>query len=537
MMIAILAMLMGPGILNAEYAFHSVDTFPGPNSRILFGDTDHDGFVELFIFRRTGDYMGQIDVFERNAEDQYTLTRIIDSSSIPIVIGDGDADGLSDICARTLINEDPHLWSRPEFLESSTLNSFPENFVGLFDTFLAESNNMMYPGFSGQYIDADCDGRQEAIIPIIRCNSNTAIWHTGLAVLEHTADNTLMLKNLLLPLGERGSDIYDFAIGDTDLDGFMEVAFCTFDGYPFIYNAFEDNRFDLAWAGDDHSAIWSTEIGDYNNNGVPEIIFAGKWGFEPIVKFYVYEWNGQTYEQIQYFENHIVGGDLYDSTCTGDVDGDGIPELINLTTAIDVFKCDEFGQMQRIVRITDPEITSIDVYVYSVDLNGNGFSEIIYTGSGQGDPPHHVVKIIEIDPASAPGPAVPTPTQTPVPTPVVPNHIEYQARSVGNIFSYGLPFRLFTESVNPFEPREALVLIALECEGMLWFYPSWCDWPDIDYLQTTIPSGIDYQILLEFEWPQMTGWGDATLWSLVWDATTYDMISIYNWPFTFGEGY
>ena len=526
-------MLMGPGILNAEYTFHSVDTFPGPNSRILFGDTDHDGFMELFIFHETGDYMGHIEVFERNAEDQYTLNRIIDSSSIPIVIGDGDADGLSDLCVRTLNVE----WSRYDFLESESLDSFPENIASTYDSFLSDQKRTMYWGFHGLYSDLDQDGRQEAIIPFYRSNLNYAISHTGLAVLEYTADNTLMLKNLLLPLGQRGSHIYDFAIGDTDLDGFMEVAFCTFEGYPFIYNAFEDNRFDLAWAGDDHSAIWSTEIGDYNNNGIPEIVFAGQWGDYPIVKFYVYEWNGQTYEQIQYLENQVPQVRWSDSMCTGDIDGDGIPELINLTTAVDVFKCNEFGQMQRIVRITDPEITSIDVYVYSVDLNGNGFSEIIYTGSGQGDPRHHVIKIIEIDPASAPGPAVPTPNPTPVPTPVVPNHIEYQARSVGTTFSYGLPFRLFTESVNTFGPREALVLIALECEGMLFFYPSWCAWPDIDYLRTTIPSGIDYQILLEFEWPQMTGWGDATLWSLVWDATTYEMISVYNWPFTFVEGY
>ncbi|MBN1879650.1 hypothetical protein JW823_06035, partial [bacterium] len=222
-LLMILPILVALDLLNAEYTFHSVDTFPGWNHRILFGDTDYDGFMELFVYRETGDHVGHIEVFERNMDDRYNLTKIIDSSSIPIVIGDGDADGLSDLCVKMISLEAVDAY----FLESDSESSLPDTNVSPIDAFLADSNNPMYISRHGVYVDADHDGRQEAIIPFHRYNSNAMIGHTGPAVLEYTADNTLMLKNLLLPLGQRGNEIYDFAIGDTDQDGSMEVAFCT----------------------------------------------------------------------------------------------------------------------------------------------------------------------------------------------------------------------------------------------------------------------------------------------------------------------
>jgi len=164
-------------------------------------------------------------------------------------------------------------------------------------------------------------------------------------------------------------------IADPDDDNKNELIVGTGDsdagGYVYVGEVHEGEfkqEWKSPWIG---SIRWSTElaVGDSDNDGKKEIAVGVSWYGRYLV---VYEWTGSTYTQV--FRDNI-GSDV-NSVAYGDVDGDGIEELLAGTTCWSDYSARIYDNFSLVYRKSRGS-----TYVSAGDVDEDGIEEMI-VGSG-----------------------------------------------------------------------------------------------------------------------------------------------------------
>jgi len=342
-------------------------------------DTDQDGRQNL-VFGAYADQHSIIQFWEHIGFDRYILEDTAEFSQL-YDIGFLDGDSLVD-----MVGNHNGLWPYPLYVyESPTQYSNPTDIVW---------QDSGFENICGGYItDLDQDGRKEILF---RYSLNNGSPRT--CVYENTGENEYdkVWEDTMYRSG-------CFVDGDFDLDGRIE--FWTgraenYGGHVLAWECVGDNSYQLIFndtlpRNNNHDIFASN---DMDGNNKPEFLFtcynpsAGKaW-------LYTYESIGD--DLYGYFlVDSIAGiwGAMFEQrSCCGDVDADGIEEIVWSTfNQWHIYKAIGVHQYQKIYSSTWylHDIKIVNVY----DLNENGYPEVIETWYRSGNPPTHSLIICEIE--------------------------------------------------------------------------------------------------------------------------------------------
>ena len=280
-------------------------------------DFDRDGLLEIVGLPLAGELVSGIEIYEGA-----TLVHTGNIVFKPWAVDDTDGDGLMEILGST--EEGTFL------IESLTRNGYPERVIW-------ESSRIS----SGQIADLDQDGRKEIIGPD---NNNDQI-----LIFENRGNDTyeeiITLKN-----ETEGSNVFgeQFAIGDFDGDGRMELMVGDSEGELFIYESVGDDRLVETWrnqinASDAHELA----AGDLTGDGIPEFIVGSVVSeddlpsIRPRREYRVYTMAGENRYIVSWIQEIVPFRLRGNSIAVGDVDGDAQNELVIVANPnIYVFKWD-----------------------------------------------------------------------------------------------------------------------------------------------------------------------------------------------------
>jgi len=173
-------------------------------------------------------------------------------------------------------------------------------------------------------------------------------------------------------------------IGDFDGDGKTEIAFGDMYGRVFVVENTGDNQFELVWETDliSGNAYDNFSAPDADQDGKPEFIIHAYSYAYPCCKqsVWIFEATGDNTYEVVYLDTIRTPwtddqGPISDA---GDVDGDGVPELvISGTTACYILKATGDNTYERIWYYEPPgqHLIQLDVEIY--DLDNNGLNDII----------------------------------------------------------------------------------------------------------------------------------------------------------------
>ena len=354
-------------------------------SYVLCCDSDHDGLNEI-IFGTA--LPTRWEVLEYRPINNYEVVfadtgaypyppGITTGNFRPYDVGDIDRDSLTDLVGP---NEDKP--TNPDTIyyvsttqESPNYSFYPE----ILSWWFRHSSNFIGEGGAAYYFppDLDNDGRRE----IVKGSSNPQY---GLMIFENISNN-----NNVLAFTDNTRDGFNFAFGDFDLDGYQEFITATLStlGLIYIRENTGNNQYQVVWVDTVHlpngSDVFSGN--DLDGDGNPEF-FVAFYSY-PSATNYLYMWEAtgnNTYQRT--LIDQVIGGDWSSkwSKC-GDVDGDGIEELVwSIGGKVMVYKATGNNQFQRIWEWYNnhggqrPQAL-VNVY----DMNNNGYKEIIVGGSGK----------------------------------------------------------------------------------------------------------------------------------------------------------
>ena len=133
------------------------------------------------------------------------------------------------------------------------------------------------------------------------------------------------------------SDVIDLAIGDTDNNNFIEIAAASADGHVYVFEQKHlydpitntESMFDLVWVSPFVGPVWGVTIDDVDKDFIPDLIF-GSW--DGNVYWYEYiDHSGYPFSKEHWIEYREVFrynvGERVTSLESGDIDGDGLPEV------------------------------------------------------------------------------------------------------------------------------------------------------------------------------------------------------------------
>ncbi len=338
----------------------SVDTFPltllanlefSYAGAMDFGDTDHDGAVELLLW---GGSLNSWRIWEYQGHNAYAIEDSGASDLIPYATGDLDQDGRSEIIGQTS--------GYVQVFESVNASSHPSQLVWS-SPYLSNVGGYTTIG------DTDRDGRME-IIQSINGNGSTS----GLAIFENTADNTFapVFNGTLVGPSATGEKL----IADLDGDGKLEIALCGSPGWLHVFESPADNAWVLtfrAWTGL-YNAYTIAGGQDTDGNGKPEIFVTGTLFANSTAHYctIIYESTG---------DNTFAA---VDTLITDEGVGSGSSAVCN----VDVAGADEFLMAAtypgtRVFRASVPGHWTLVSTIYALgavstfDLNQNGVPELI----------------------------------------------------------------------------------------------------------------------------------------------------------------
>ncbi len=202
----------------------------------------------------------------------------------------------------------------------------------------------------------------------------------------------------------RGNDSFEFvwadsarggyycATGDFDLDGRGD--FATLFGHMKVYECTGDNEYRLVFAeGAQPNAlgeVWSGR--DANRNGKPEVFtvsyrYLGLGGW----RLYLYCWEADADNHYRATlvdsVNRGVNNLGYHNSACGDIDGDGVDEVLWSTgTDVAIYKGLQQGKLNLVYNLRPWRADSLhfDYLCVAVhDMNLNGYNEIILGGGGR----------------------------------------------------------------------------------------------------------------------------------------------------------
>ena len=350
----------------------TVTTLPPMHLGSVTADFDRDGLLEIVGLPISDDAASGIEIHERTGAGIYRLQHTGTINVKPFAVDDTDGDGLLEILAGTR--------EKLFLLESLTQNGYPEKII--WETpFLS----------SGQIVDLDNDGRKE-IVGADNFNDNIRIFENR---GNDSYDEILIIKN-----ETEGSNVFgeQFAVGDFDANGVLELMVGDSEGELFIYESVGDDLLVEKWRMKlDIKNAYQLAAGDLTGDGIPEFVVGGtvveeylpsmlpRWQYHIFTAFPPAGTNPQTggsaasrYQSI--WSRAITPFNLRgNSLAIGDVDGDSQNELVILANpSVYVFKWID-GMAGDHVSDLAP-IWYHEVWetprLFQADLNRDDFSEL-----------------------------------------------------------------------------------------------------------------------------------------------------------------
>jgi hypothetical protein len=333
----------------------SLATLPGTEYEALaFGDTDHDGLGEVVHYDGDAQGVHHYYLYEHRGANTYSL-EFVGDDLIPYAIGDLDRDGKTELVGQ--------FGSQIRVYESIDPNSYPTELVWVSPNI----SNVVGYSIIG---DTDLDGRQEIIH-----SANSFGGSSGLLIYENDGDNSFAL---VYTAPFQGGSIGEKAIGDLDSDGLPEIAFSNLGGHVYVLASTMDNTWMLKWTTTTIvQAAYAVEIGpDLDGNGKPELFVLGnRQGW----RTFIYEVSGvDQFAQVgSLVHNDGFGGHPFNA-------------IGNLTGGGQLYYLMEGSCCAWVYTATGPGLWALastlmdDMHggLYTIDLNGNGRSEVFWAGDG-----------------------------------------------------------------------------------------------------------------------------------------------------------
>jgi len=296
---------------------------------------------------------------------------LIPGNMLPYATGDVDGDSCMDLVAENCDGYHSIFYLLATLYETSASGRCPDSLVwhARYDSLVAE-------GADQQYItDLDQDGKKEIFL-----------WHdynATIKIYENMGNDSMQLVTTT-PCG----DGYSFAFGDFDQDGGMEFATAPISGTSTVKI--------FKCTGDDQYVLWDTAHartinGHYvfsasNIDGSHHAEFFASYFYpaSQMTYLYMYEPTQGTrgYQPFPVDSAGVSSSDKWAHSVCGDIDGDGIDEIIWSTgTHIRAYKCMGPHQFQLIWYWWNEGSNSCNLNLH--DMNGNGYNEILMSGGGR----------------------------------------------------------------------------------------------------------------------------------------------------------
>ena len=368
----ILVLLMAEGLWGLDFRLKWAldDGILWYTTVIRGADADHDGRSELIFVSES---LMAISIYELNG-DTFEFMGIIDTMVSFWEVGDLDGDGLTDLISQRSIgggNESDML-----IMESREYYGYPDTVVWegyLWGSECGEGPLWVY--------DFDGDGKVEIM--------NSAMRY--IYVWENEGDNEYEFV-YGDTLGDTIVCLTGGAYGDFDGDGRAEMAFSDIYGHVIVMESVGDNDYEVVWTGllsdyvggiEIHNVYDNFSVGDMDGDGKMEFVLHGAYWNDDV---FVFEAVGDNEYDVVWYDSlpHRVWGSYDAISDVGDVDGDGVPEVV-LSTTSDIYVLKAVGDdslevvwhcdMAAMGGVPVSAMFELDVEVY--DLDGNGLEEIV----------------------------------------------------------------------------------------------------------------------------------------------------------------
>jgi len=371
-------------IIIKRVCFLQTGQYTQSDGKTLCYDCNHNGLNELIF--RTGNRLEPNNpirwtVLEYRPYNQYVVVfadtaapapyppGITTGNFHPYDVGDIDNDSLTDLVGRNLDIIPDTEYAIVATQESPNYFYFPES--------LSWSYRYAYNIAASQACyftnDLDNDGRNEIISATPTTQISTGIW-------ENVANN----QNVLVWHQSIGA--FSFAFGDFDQDSLKEFATADLGslGKVSVCENTGPDQYVITYQDTLHlpngSDVFSGN--DCDSDSLPEF-FVG-FLVVPTSTWYLYMWEatGNNTYQRTLVDQRTDGGGYYSSKC-GDIDGDGIDEIVwAIGARVLVYKAIGNNQFQPVWVWNNDHgghCTIVNIY----DMNRNGYNEIVVGGAGK----------------------------------------------------------------------------------------------------------------------------------------------------------
>ena len=317
-------------------------------------DFEYDGLIELVGC----DLIDQSDLKFLQNDGIFNFTEVfrIGDDNILYDLGDADEDGFIEVLTQHR--------STFRIYEQSLSSGFPDTLVWHI-TPLGGAYRV-WP----KYTDLDGDNLSE-----VSHNNHTSTYYY-IAVNENTGQNEYdNFFEIPWPYGSPG----DFAWGDFDNDGFIEIAGGSGAGMLSVFENVANDSFELVWQEPfgHHNLKMHEYLGDVDGDGFNEWV-SGSHDFTAGGFFFkVFEAVGDNQYEVIYYDSLPGNPWFLGGVSSGDVDGDGINEFVFSSNAnVGLYKHYEDTGWQRVWLVENLQGTVIP---YLVDTNGDGMCEVIFS--------------------------------------------------------------------------------------------------------------------------------------------------------------
>ncbi|HGE70578.1 TPA: T9SS type A sorting domain-containing protein [Candidatus Poribacteria bacterium] len=318
---------------------------------IATADFNGNGISEIVGMEKPSWDYSYVKIYEKTGSGLYSEVFKSPYEYYPRDVGDTDGDGLLEILGNRK--------DQTFLLESPSKGEYPTKKIW-------EGENL----WGGQIDDLDLDGRKEII------SSN--IKNKSIDIFENRGNDTYIRVARLKNITE-GDNIntISFAIGDFDDDNGKEIAFGDSDGDLIIYKCFDDDNYQIVWTGNINGiTIKSLIKGDFDGDGDDEFAVAGELAesSHSVNKIYVYSIFDYSSQYQEIYSVQIVGTKDGCGLSAGDIDNDGIDELLAIV-----------GDSAYIIKLSNRQMPYIWYHTTSYtnkilidDVNKDGIKELFF---------------------------------------------------------------------------------------------------------------------------------------------------------------
>jgi hypothetical protein len=329
-------------------------------------DTNHDGYKELIFMVNEG--LGKpnyIINYEYKPVNNYLIGDTICywQFRYSFDIAETDDDTYTDLTTRRVSDT-------VSVFESINYNSYPKQQVW----------KINHPAFPLYFTDLDRDFKKEVFT--VRGDIES------LYVFENSGDNQYDLVWTFNGTG-LAENWSTFAIGDFDGDSLTEFVTGTSGGKMIMWeHTGLDNQYQVVWFDSivAYNSYDNINIGDINQDGNPEFVIGSHYnsGGNWRAKWSFFKSTGDN-QYAKFFEdslydNHLLG-DYYSASYSGDIDGDGHPEAVLARNNNWLIYKWQNGQVERLYKAYATDNGRDNTSLTVADMNGNGYDEIIESGS------------------------------------------------------------------------------------------------------------------------------------------------------------